>query len=368
MRRGVAQREGANVSTPAADPSTDGCAAYSIIENAPLLDRNTLHVAANAELLIEVYDDAALDALFRLPRLENGPLLVLGGGSNLLLAGDVEGVVLSMQTRGIQRVVDGNDHALLRVAAGENWDKFVHYSLAQGYAGMENLVSIPGTVGAVPIQNIGAYGTEAEEFITAVEAFDRTNRQRVRLDRAACAFGYRDSVFKHERDRYVITAVEFRLPRKRPVQIDYAGVREELAELGYDDAKPVHVAEAIARIRSRKLPDPQRVGNAGSFFKNPMVASATAARLRARFPTLPQWPADDDRHKVSAAALIESAGLKGYRNGAAGVSDQHALVLVNHGGASGAELLAVARHVVATVNEKFGVTLEPEPRIISATL
>ncbi|MEO6077129.1 MAG: UDP-N-acetylmuramate dehydrogenase [Dokdonella sp.] len=356
------------MSTPANDSSIDAGSGYSIMENAPMLARNTLHVAAKAELLIEVHDDAALDALFQLPRLKDGPLLVLGGGSNLLLAGDVEGVVVAMQTRGIECIVDADDHAILRVAAGENWDEFVHYTLAQGYAGMENLVSIPGTVGAVPIQNIGAYGTEAEEFITMVEAFDRTNGERVRLDRKACTFGYRDSVFKHELDRYVITAVEFRLPRHRPVQLDYAGVHEELADLGYNDPQPVQVAQAIARIRARKLPDPQRVGNAGSFFKNPIVDSATASRLRSTFPTLPQWPAGDDMYKASAAALIELAGLKGYREGAAGVSDQHALVLVNHGGASGAALLAMARHVVATVNEKFGVILEPEPRIISATL
>lgn len=356
------------MSTPAIYASIDSGPGYSIIENAPLLARNTLRVAANAELLIEVHDDAAFDSLFQLPRLQDGPVLVLGGGSNLLLAGNVEGVVLAMQARGIERIVDADDHAVLRVTAGENWDEFVHYTLAQGYAGMENLVSIPGTVGAVPIQNIGAYGTEAEEFISTVEAFDRSKCQRVRLDRAACAFGYRDSMFKHERDRYIITAVEFRLPRYRPVQLDYAGVREELAELGYDDPQPIQVAEAIAQIRARKLPDPLRVGNAGSFFKNPIVDEANAARLSASFPTLPQWNAGNRMHKISAAAMIEAAGLKGYRDGAAGVSDQHALVLVNHGGASGAELLALARHVVTTVHIKFGVTLEPEPRIISATL
>ena len=368
MRGGVAKREGVNVSTPTIDTSMYAGPRYSLIENAPLLARNTMHVAANAELLIEVHDDAALDHLFRLPQLQCAPVLVLGGGSNLLLAGDVEGVVLAMQTRGIKRIVDCEDHALLRVDAGENWDEFVHFTLAQGYAGMENLVSIPGTVGAVPIQNIGAYGTEAEEFITTVEAYDRTNRQRVRLDRSACAFGYRDSVFKHDRDRYVITAVEFRLPRHRPVQLDYAGVREELAELGCNDPQPIQVAKAIARIRARKLPDPLRVGNAGSFFKNPIVDGATAARLSASFPTLPQWNAGDGTRKISAAAMIELAGLKGHRDGAAGVSDQHALVLINHGGASGADLLAMARHVVATVGDKFGVILEPEPRIISATL
>ena len=349
-------------------PAMAGGTGYRIIENAPLLGRNTLHVAASAELLIEVDDDAALDELLALPLLRSGPVLVIGEGSNMLIAGDVKGVVLAMQTRGIAEIAEDGQRALVRVAAGENWNDFVHWTLAHGYAGMENLVLIPGTVGAVPIQNIGAYGTEAAEFVETVEAIDRNNGQRVRLDRAACAFGYRDSLFKHERDRYVITAVEFRLPRDRAMQLDYAGVREELALLGFDNPRPIHVAEAITRIRTRKLPDPLQVGNAGSFFKNPLVDAGTAARLRDQHATLPQWPVDDGFYKLSAAAMIEGAGLKGHRDGAAGVSDQHALVLVNHGGASGAQLLGLARHVVATVHERYGVDLEAEPRIVSATL
>lgn len=349
-------------------PATASGSGYRIIESAPLLGRNTLHVSATAEILIEINDDTALDELLALPRLCSAPVMVLGEGSNILVAGDVSGVVLAMQTRGIAKISEDGDHALVRAAAGENWNDFVHWTLAHGYAGMENLVLIPGTVGAVPIQNIGAYGTEAGEFIASVEAIDRRNGVRVRLDRDACAFGYRDSLFKHERDRYIITAVEFQLPRERPVQIDYAGVREELAALGFDNPRPAHVAEAITRIRTRKLPDPHRVGNAGSFFKNPLVDSDTATRLRNEFPSLPQWPADGGLQKLSAAAMIEGAGLKGYRDGAAGVSDQHALVVVNHGGATGAQLLGLARHVVATVRARYGVNLEAEPRIVSGSL
>lgn len=352
----------------AVPPASMSGTGYRIIENAPLLGRNTLHVAANAELLIEVSDDVALDEILNMPLLRRGPILVLGEGSNVLIASDVKGVVLAMQTRGITSVADDGETGLIRAAAGENWNDFVHWTLAHGYAGMENLVLIPGTMGAVPIQNIGAYGTEAGEFIETVEAIDRNDGKRVKLDRAACAFGYRNSLFKHERDRYIITAVVFRLPRQRPLQLDYAGVREELALLGFHNPRPVHVAEAITRIRTRKLPDPDRIGNAGSFFKNPLVDADNAARLRAEHPALPQWPANDDLHKISAAAMIEGAGLKGYRDGAAGVSDQHALVLVNHGGATGRQLLELARHVVATVRERYGVSLEAEPRIVSANL
>lgn len=349
-------------------PAMASGAGYRIIENAPLLQRNTLHVAASAELLVEIDNDAVLDELLALPLLRSSPVLVLGEGSNILIAGDVKGVALAMQTRGIAKVADDGDRALVRASAGENWNDFVRWTLAHGYSGMENLVLIPGTVGAVPIQNIGAYGTEAGEFIETVEAIDRHDGRRVRLDHAACAFGYRDSVFKQQSDRYIITAVEFRLPRERPLQLDYAGVREELAVLGFHDPRPVHVAEAITRIRTRKLPDPLRVGNAGSFFKNPLVDAGIAAQMRDEHTNIPQWPVGDGQYKLSAAAMIEGAGLKGHRDGAAGVSDQHALVLVNHGGASGVQLLGLARHVVATVRERYGVGLEAEPRIVSANL
>lgn len=340
---------------------------YTIVENASLLGRNTLQVAARAALLIDVRKREALNELFALPALGHQPLLVLGAGSNLLFAGDWPGIVLSMATRGIAILEDRGDAALIRAEAGEAWNDVVSWSLAKGLAGLENLVLIPGLAGASPIQNIGAYGTEIGEFVETVEAYDRQARRIVRLDRMQCAFGYRDSAFKRAPDRYVITAIELVLPRERPLRTGYAGIAEELAALGVETPTPARLAEAIARIRTRKLPNPALVGNAGSFFKNPVVTAAAAEALRREHPDLPAWPAGDGAMKLAAAWLIERCGFKGLREGDAGVSAEHALVLVNHGRASGAELLALARRIVETVAQRFGVVLEPEPRIVGAS-
>jgi UDP-N-acetylmuramate dehydrogenase len=336
---------------------------YTIVENASLLGRNTFHVAARAQMLVDVRRTAALDELFGYAAFRTQPVLVLGEGSNVLFTRDWPGIVLAIAAHGVSVLVDDGRRAHLRVEAGEPWNDFVHWSLAHGYAGLENLVLIPGTVGAAPIQNIGAYGTEVREFVVAVEAWDRRAGRLVRLDNAACAFGYRDSVFKRERDRYVVTAVEFELARERPLRLDYAGVREELAAMGIDEPRAPAVAEAIARIRTRKLPNPALLGNAGSFFKNPLVERVQAQALQDAHPALPAWPAGS-RSKLSAAWLIEACGYKGMRDGDAGVSDRHALVLVNHGHASGARLWALAERVRAGVRERFGVELEAEPLVV----
>jgi UDP-N-acetylmuramate dehydrogenase len=344
----------------AAIASGDG---YTIVENASLQGRNTFHVAARTNLLVDVRKPSAFGELFGYAMLRSQPLLVLGEGSNILFTRDWPGIVLAVAALGIRVVRDDGEKARIRVEAGESWNDFVHWSLGRGYVGLENLVLIPGTVGAAPIQNIGAYGTEVREFITAVEAWDRVAGRLVTLANADCGFAYRDSLFKRERDRYVVSAVEFELSRTRALRVDYAGVREELATMGADDLTAPAVAEAIARIRTRKLPNPALLGNAGSFFKNPLVETAQADALLAAHPGLPAWPAGD-RRKLSAAWLIEACGLKGLRDGDAGISAQHALVLVNHGNASGAQLWAFAKRVRAAVRERFGVVLEPEPLVV----
>lgn len=336
---------------------------YTIVENASLEGRNTFRVPARANLLIDVRKPEALAELFEFNMVREGPLLVLGAGSNILFTRDWPGVVLSMAALGITVVGEQADHARIRVEAGENWNDFVHWSLARGYSGLENLVLIPGTVGAAPIQNIGAYGVEVGEFITRVEAWDRESRTLTTFSNADCQFGYRDSVFKQARDRYIITAVEFELPRNRPLQIDYAGVREELASIGADTPTPSRVAEAIARIRTRKLPNPALTGNAGSFFKNPLVDAQAAADLRARYPQLPLWEMPDGHFKLSAAWMIEACGFKGLQQGHAAVSDQHALVLVNLGQATGSDIQALAKRIQDTVLARFGSRLEVEPRL-----
>ena len=337
---------------------------YTIVENASLQGRNTFRVASRAALLIDVRKPAALGELFGYAALKTQPLLVLGEGSNILFTRDWPGVVLSIAARGIRVLEDHGDRARIHVEAGEIWNDLVRWSLARGFCGLENLVSIPGTVGAAPIQNIGAYGIEVREFVIGVDAWDRDAGRLVHLSNADCAFGYRDSVFKRQRERYIVVAVEFELPRQRALQIDYSGVAEELAAIGAIEPGASTVAEAIARIRARKLPDPALVGNAGSFFKNPLVAPATAAALRRDHAGLPAWPFDDAHTKLSAAWLIEACGFKGVREGDAAVSEQHALVLVNLGHASGSQVWGLAEHIRAAVHARFGVMLEPEPLIV----
>lgn len=336
---------------------------YVLIENAPLGQRNTLRVGARAKLLAEVREAAKLPELLDFPAVRNGPLLVLGEGSNLLFTGDFDGTVVAMANRGVHVEQEG-DLTRIAVAAGERWDDFVRWTLGQGFAGLENLILIPGTVGAAPIQNIGAYGTEVAEFIESVEAWDTKERRVAILDRAACAFAYRDSVFKREPGRYIVTAVRFVLPRTRELRLDYAGIREELARMGVDKPAPFHVAEAVVHLRTRKLPDPAVIGNAGSFFKNPIVEAPKGEALKRGYPELVAWPGADGRWKLSAAWLIETAGFKGQREGDAGISNRHALVLVNHGKATGPELWAFAQKVIAGVEARFGVRLEPEPVVV----
>ncbi len=358
---------------------------YTLIENASLATRNTLRVAAKASLLVEIRDATKLPELLEFPAIRNRPLLVLGEGSNVLFTGDFDGTVLVMATRGVHvetlatsgvhveglatsgvQVGSDGDSARIAVAAGERWDDFVRWTLGQGYAGMENLILIPGTVGAAPIQNIGAYGCEVAEFVESVEAWDTREHRVVTLDHAMCAFAYRDSLFKREPGRYIVTAVRFVLPRQREMRTDYAGIREELQRMGIDKPAPFHVAEAVVHLRTKKLPDPDVIGNAGSFFKNPIVDGALAAALVREHAGLVVWPMADGRSKLSAAWMIEQSGFKGLREGDAGISNRHALVLVNHGKATGSQLWMLAQKVMHGVYSKFDVQLETEPLVVGA--
>jgi UDP-N-acetylmuramate dehydrogenase len=338
---------------------------YRLIENAKLDARNTFGVAARAPMLVEVSDADALPELFGYAMLRDGPVLVLGGGSNLLFAGDPQGAVLALTAQSIAMREDDGQTAIVRADAGVEWHAFVLWTLGHGLAGLENLALIPGTVGAAPIQNIGAYGAEVRETIHAVHAFDRTTRTMTTLTPRDCAFAYRDSVFKHDPERYVVTSVDFRLSRTPALRTDYAGVGDELAAMGIDAPRPSQVAEAVCRIRRRKLPDPAVIGNAGSFFKNPIVPVAQADALQREHATLPMFRSGNDTtRKLSAAWFIDQCGWKGHREGDAGVAATHALVLVNHGHATGAQLLDLARRIAASVHERFGVAIEPEPRIV----
>lgn len=327
--------------------------------DAPLDARTTFKVPARAAWLAELTHPDQIPELLGAPEA-TGAVLVLGEGSNILFTRDFDGLVLVVAMRGIFETGEGR----VRVAAGENWHAFVRWSLDRGYAGLENLALIPGSVGAAPIQNIGAYGTELDEFVACVTAWDRSRGEFVDLDNAECAFTYRDSMFKRDPERFIVTSVEFVLPRERELQLDYAGVRAELDALDIADPSHADVADAVERLRRRKLPDPAEIGNAGSFFKNPVVANALAAELCETHEALPAWSVDEHRTKLSAAWMIEACGLKGLRDGDAGISDKHALVLVNHGHATGAQLWSLARRAREAVRQKFGIELEVEPRVV----
>ncbi len=306
-------------------------------------------------------------------QLENLALLqqrcfVLGGGSNLVLTGDFDGHVLHMAILGKRLVQEDADAWYVEAGAGENWHDFVQWTLAQGYPGLENLSLIPGTVGAAPIQNIGAYGLEVAEFFHHASCWDFEQQRWLVMDQTACRFAYRDSVFKQEgwhlTGRRVITSVVFRLPKAWKANCRYADVSQELAKGLITDPTPQDIADAVISVRQRKLPDPALIPNAGSFFQNPIVDISQADALSARFPDLPRYPQPDGRVKIAAGWLIEQAGWKGKSLGPVGMYEKQALVLVNHGDAGGADVLRTMQAVQADVLAKFQVALQPEPIFI----
>jgi UDP-N-acetylmuramate dehydrogenase len=293
--------------------------------------------------------------------------VILGGGSNVLFTGNPQ-AVLKNEVTGIERVGEDHHGIYVKAGAGERWHELVRYSIDQGWAGLENLSLIPGSVGAAPMQNIGAYGVEVKDVIHSLEAFHLREKRRVIFSAADCEFGYRESVFKHRyRGEFAILNVTFCLKKEPHFNLSYGTVRQELERMGV--AKPTlrAVSEAIIRIRSSKLPDPAVIGNAGSFFKNPEVSAATYERLKEAFPDMVAYPVED-RFKLAAGWLIEACGWKGYRDperpDGAGVHERQALVLVNHGRASGSEILALSEKIRESVQKKFGVSLHREVNVI----
>jgi len=327
-----------------------------------LAARNTLALPGRAALYAEIRSS---EQFARLAGKGPGRRFILGGGSNLVLTGDFDGLVLHMAIAGRELVAEDADAWYVRAGAGENWHDLVAWTLAQGWPGLENLALIPGTVGAAPIQNIGAYGLEVAERFHSLSACGLATGEIRHFDRDACRFGYRDSVFKHNGDhldgRWAITAVTFRLPKAWQPDTRYADVSAELAARGIGQANAQAIFNAIIAVRRRKLPDPARLPNAGSFFHNPVVDTASAQRLLAAHPGLPCYPQADGRSKLAAGWLIEQSGWKGRDLGAVGMYEQQALVLVNRGGASGGDVLALMHAVQRDVRDKFSIELTPEP-------
>lgn len=327
-----------------------------------LRELNTFGVAASAQAYLPVSSVAQLEQVRQDSSLAAMPRLVLGGGSNILLTRDFPGLVLHMGIKGIEIVGEDETATYVRAAAGENWHQFVLWTLEHGLGGLENLSLIPGSVGAAPIQNIGAYGIEIKDRFHTLALFDfATGEQRV-LDKAACRFAYRDSVFKHElRDRAVVLDVTFALPKQWQPNVRYADVAQELAARSITEPTPQDISAAVIAIRTRKLPDPAVIGNAGSFFKNPVVTPAQRDSLLQRYPQMVNYAQPDGSVKLAAGWLIDQCGWKGRTAGAAGVYENQALVLVNRGGASGADIAQLAAAIQADVAQRFDVQLEPEP-------
>ncbi len=329
----------------------------------PLRGLNSFHADEKARRLV-VFDAAEdLDHIFA-PESGLGKFYVLGGGNNILFTGYFDGALLKPDIRGIRVLAEDDETVTVEAGAAVEWDDLVAWSVERGLWGAENLSLIPGTVGAAPVQNIGAYGAEAKDVIARVRMFDTVRREHGVLTAEECRFAYRDSIFKHElRGRAVITSVEFRFGKRPAPDLGYGDLQRETEARG--GASLRNIREAVCAIRRGKLPDTAVLGNAGSFFKNPVVSRAEAERLAARFEGMPVYPAPDpERRKLAAGWLIDRAGMKGYRKGRTGVHDRQALVLVNFGGATGEEIMELAREVQLRVRDAFGVAIEPEVNIL----
>ncbi|WP_434699862.1 UDP-N-acetylmuramate dehydrogenase [Pseudomonas sp. D1-1] len=322
---------------------------------------NSFGVDVAARLFAEAHSDADVREALVYAAGHDLPLLLIGGGSNLLLTDDIDALVLRMASRGIRLLSDDGERVVIEAEAGEPWHPFVQHTLAQGWSGLENLSLIPGTVGAAPMQNIGAYGVEIKDVFAGLTALDRHNGELRDFTLEECAFAYRDSLFKQQAGRWLILRVRFALSRVAHLHLEYGPVRQRLSEQGIDQATPSDVSRAICSIRSEKLPDPAVLGNAGSFFKNPLVPVSHVAHLKLQYPDLVAYPQPGGQMKIAAGWLIERAGWKGFREGDAGVHKLQALVLVNYGNATGLQLLDLAQRIQKDIAERFQVDLEMEP-------
>jgi len=322
---------------------------------------NSFGIDVRAQLFAEAHSDSDVREALTYATAHKVPLLVIGGGSNLLLTQDVQALVLRMATQGIRVLQDDGLQVVVEAEAGEAWHPFVLWTLEQGFCGLENLSLIPGTVGAAPMQNIGAYGVEIKDVFAGLTALDRHTGELRDFSLEECNFAYRDSLFKHETGRWLILRVRFALSRASHLKLDYGPVQQRLAGQGITEATPSDVSRAICSIRREKLPDPAELGNAGSFFKNPLVSHVLAAELQALYPDLVAYPQADGQMKLAAGWLIDKAGWKGFRDGDAGVHKLQALVLVNYGGASGHDIANLARRIQQDIAERFKVELEMEP-------
>lgn len=336
-----------------------------IIENTSLKEYNTFGIETEARYFTEVNNVEELLSVLTDEQFATLPKMILGGGSNVLFTQDFDGLIIKNGIIGIHKVSEDADSVILKVGAGENWHEFVLYAIEQDLGGIENLSLIPGTVGAAPMQNIGAYGVEIKDVFESLEALNKETLEIERFDVEDCKFGYRQSVFKNVfRDKYIITSVSFRLTKKHTLNTSYGAIEETLSDEGVSNPTIRDVSNAVIKIRQSKLPDPVKIGNAGSFFKNPVVNAIDYEGLKAEFSDIPGYELPGNEIKVPAAWLIQFCGWKGKRFEHIGVHKNQALVLVNYGGGKGADLKQLAQDIQQSVADKFGIELEMEVNVL----
>lgn len=334
-------------------------------ENISLQPYNTFGIDATAKAFVAFASLEELKTILEANSIRDNPYLVLGGGSNILLTKDFDGIVLKNNIKGIEIVAEDADHVYVKAGAGEGWHHFVMYCLENNFAGVENLSLIPGNVGASPMQNIGAYGVEIKDVFYQLEAFHLHQKEKQTFSLDDCQFGYRESVFKTiYKNQFVILNVTYRLYKKPHFNTSYGAIQQELDNMGVKELSIQAISQAVINIRSSKLPDWKLTGNAGSFFKNPTITNQQAQALKAQYPKMVSFPLNEGQTKLAAGWLIEQCGWKGYRQGDAGCYDKQALVLVNYGRAKGTEIFELSEQIIASVQQKFGVTLEREVNIL----
>lgn len=334
-------------------------------KNISLKPYNTFGIDVNSSLFLEWSSIADVQEYTQNESLKSHDRLILGGGSNMLLTKDFDGLAIRNHILGKEVISENEDEVIVKIGGGEVWHDIVLWTISQGWNGMENMSLIPGSVGAAPIQNIGAYGKELKDLFVELEAVNLSNGEIRNFDLNACDFGYRNSVFKNElKGQYIITSVTLRLSKKSEFNISYGTIQQELDKMGIEELTAKSISDAVIAIRQSKLPDPKELGNSGSFFKNPIIPESLYEEVKFEYPGLPSYPAGEEMVKVPAGWLIDQAGWKGRRVGNCGVHSKQALVLVNYGGATGQEIFQLSEEIIADVIQKYGIELEREVNVI----
>jgi len=336
----------------------------NLLENYSLKKLNTFGIDASAKYFLEVDSIPAIQSYLEDKKINAEPRLILGGGSNMLFTKNFDGIVVRNCIKGIELLKEDSEYYYVKAGAGESWHGFVMHCIGKNYAGVENLSLIPGSVGAAPIQNIGAYGVEQKEVFFELEAIDLKEKKSIKINKSDCQFGYRDSIFKREaKGKYIITSVTFRLLKKPKLNTSYGAIDQEMEKMGVKEVSIAAISQAVCNIRRSKLPNPEVLGNAGSFFKNPTISAEQFHAIKAKFPNVVAYPSDAN-FKLAAGWLIEQCGWKGKQVGNTGVHKDQALVLVNYGNANGAEVFELSGKIMESVKVKFGVELEREVVVV----